>query len=874
MGFDVKNIGSKAVQKLKDEVLIPNIEKASATVIDGAVAGVEGFVADIGVDISSALTQVTDFSLFKGVNVDSFFDLGGQANNPFGDLSLTGLSAKLPTILGNKFSLDDIVDQFGIGGLFGNKKISVITDVAPKLSPEPNVLHEYASFTYRLTLGAQDLKDHQEIAEAGEGEDDKGFIKGTPKMTAIMMVSGGGHEVDGVTRDSIFEEDFYIEDLKMTTVIGSSAAGQGSNAIELSFTIMEPYAVSLIERLLALAEKLNYKNYIHIPYIFKIEFIGYNDAGEMLGIIPNTTKYIPFQLTYMQFQVSGKGSAYKCIGIPMSQMTFNQTVQAIPQEVQVAAGKIGEFFNGKPTGDSGNNTTGGFVETINAFHAKLAVDTAGSSARNAPDKIVIKIHKAIADHQLQIANLSKVGMLKENFNPGAQVIDVSKPTYSFHAGTAITSVIRNMVLNSTYWTNQIKANDKIRSANAAEAFSLAEGRVGAKTKATKEIPTVGVKITSSYKMLEYDEKANRHAYEATFIVAPYETAGHQSPSAGRSEIENIAKVYDYLFTGKNQDILDLSIKFDLAFYNSLTTNTEDAADAVPAGNNPKVTGGDPGDNLPQAGDAIMQTPIDKKPPFGIEHIGNATAEEVAKLKASALERSIMQSSAGDMITLDLTILGDPAFIKQDDILYRAEDDNSNAHTFNGSIKQDNGDMYLRLIFKTYDDINHDTGLRFEARNILPSSFQRHSTFDGFYRILMIDNIFSEGRFTQKLVVVRTYVQDTDKPASDTAVNLTSNLVSYQQNIKDLASAGIDGVAGSATSYLNSVKEAAILTASQQVDEAKALAADFAAELVPLDAAEFKAVTEDLISNISLTLSAQSIVDITLASPRRGRGRFV
>jgi hypothetical protein len=68
-------------------------------------------------------------------------------------------------------------------------------------------------------------------------------------------------------------------------------------------------------------------------------------------------------------------------------------------------------------------------------------------------------------------------------------------------------------------------------------------------------------------MLEYDHKANRHAYEATFYVNPYEVRATQSTLMGRSEVENIAKEYDYLFTGQNQDILDINLNFNLAFYN-------------------------------------------------------------------------------------------------------------------------------------------------------------------------------------------------------------------------------------------------------------------------------------------------------------------
>jgi len=675
----------------------------------------------------------------------------------------------------------------------------------------------------------------------------------------MLMASGGGHAVDGVTRDPIFKEDFYIGDLKMTTIIGASASGNGSNAVNLTFSIVEPFAVSLIERLLALAEKLGYRNYIEIPFVFKIEFVGYNDSGEVIGLIPKTTKYIPFRLTYMKFEVREQGSIYECTAIPMNHFTFNQTVEALPEAVEVAAGSVGEFLNGEPipVGD-GNNTRGGLVEAVNGFHAKLArttgVDAQKESARNASDRIVIKVHPDIAKHRLEVGNLSKVGMLKEGRNPRNSYMDPTKPTYGFHAGTSITQVIRETIKASTFWTNQLEEHKRIDDANAAETFSKAEGRTGA-GRTLKKAPLIHPKITARYKMLEYDEKANRHAYEATFIVAPAETAGQQSANIGRSEIENVAKEYNYLFTGKNQDILNLDIKFDLAFYNNAVVNTESSSDGTPSGNNKTFSGNDQGNNLTNNQDATTKTPVEHRPPASIENIGTASKEDILKMKASALERSIMQSSAGDMITLDLTILGDPAFIKQDDVLYANDGDQSNGYTFNGSIKQDDGDMYLRLKFKTFDDINHDNGLRFENRQIPFSSFTRTSTFDGFYRIMMLDSTFSQGEFTQDLVVVRTYVQDTNNVDSGAATNTNSSLVS------------VTDIDTGLTEIISATRESITAFASGAVDEAKQLAGNFYAERTPTGSSAYLPKNEGLIpGDLGFSVNAESIESITSQNP--------
>lgn len=857
--IDPKLNNGPNVQDLKDETLTTNLAAGTPTpspaaVTGDATAGIEPSVSDIGVTINSALPAFPDLSLTSGLNIDSFFDLGGAINSPFGDFSLSQIPSDLTGLFGSEFSIDDIADQFGIGGLLGQVPISVNTNVAPKLDPKRNVLHQFASHTYRITMGAQDIYDHQET----QSED---FKIGTPKITTMMMASGGAHAVDNVTRDPIFKEDFYIEDFKMATIIGNNEQGSGSNAVNIEFNIVEPYAVSLIERLLALAEKLGYENYIEIPYVFKIEFIGYNDDGDMLGVIPQTTKYIPFRLTYMKFEVSGMGSMYSCTAIPMNHFAFNQTVSAIPEEIEIFATNIGEFFNGAPGGAPGRgHTTGGFVDAVNAFHTNLATKTGPDSPknenpRNAADKIKIVLHDDFKRHQLKVGNLENVGMIKEGF-AGNVHMDPTKPKYGFHPGTAIEKVIQKMIEASTFMTEQVVEHERIDKHNATTI-----GPHGRGVELEKK-PIIMIHITASYKMLEYDARANRHAYEATFYVNPFASPGHQSPSAGRSEIENIAKEYDYLFTGNNQDILNLNVKFDLAFYNSMAANTKSAGDGSGSGVDSAVKGADQGDKNSNNSGKVNPTAIEYQRASAKDNTQTAAKEDYKKTKATALMKSIMESSKGDMITLDLEILGDPAFIKQDDILYRSTSDTADAFTDNGSIKQDNGDMFIRLRFRTFDDIDHNTGLRTENIQIPNSTFSRKSTFDGFYRVIMLENVFLKGTFTQNLVVIRTYVQEDDEPESDAVTNMNSSMVSFAAGTTATATATAEAARHRAIDQFASDLEGE-LSASEQVFEQQTFPAPFYAEQTPVDAAEYLPVNENLIpGDLGFTPNAESIKELT------------
>ena len=135
-----------------------------------------------------------------------------------------------------------------------------------------------------------------------------------------------------------------------------------------------------------------------------------------------------------------------------------------------------------------------------------------------------------------------------------------------------------------------------------------------------------------------------------------------------------------------------------------------------------------------------------------------------------------------------------AFIKQDDILYKSYGgDTQDGLTENGSIKTDQGDVFVRLKFKAAGDLNHDTGLRFDNQQIPGSLFNQSSAFTGYYKIITIVNKFSDGQFHQELKLLRAKQQEEAILAPDKA--LTNTLESFNDGLVSIPELTID-------SYLN------------------------------------------------------------------------
>ena len=69
------------------------------------------------------------------------------------------------------------------------------------------------------------------------------------------------------------------------------------------------------------------------------------------------------------------------------------------------------------------------------------------------------------------------------------------------------------------------------------------------------------KITPSIKIKKFDQKQNKYAYDIVFYVKKFKVA-NKHPYAARGKVPGYVKKYDYIFTGQNNDIIDLNLELN------------------------------------------------------------------------------------------------------------------------------------------------------------------------------------------------------------------------------------------------------------------------------------------------------------------------
>jgi hypothetical protein len=206
-----------------------------------------------------------------------------------------------------------------------------------RIKPRRNPLHDYATYTYSIALYILTKEDINTLTV-----NPAVWEPGTGKVNSCLIASGGKN-TGRYVRNPNFTDDFYFDNLKMTTMIGMNSRSKSSNAIEISFTILEPYGMSLLDRIMQTAEDIRAPNFKAMPYLLEIEFYGFDDAGTAIQV-SEQRKRLPVQIIEMKIKVGSKGAEYAIKAIPWNHQALSQSAATTPINLEVKASTVQEFF--------------------------------------------------------------------------------------------------------------------------------------------------------------------------------------------------------------------------------------------------------------------------------------------------------------------------------------------------------------------------------------------------------------------------------------------------------------------------------------------------------------------------------------------------
>jgi hypothetical protein len=697
-----------------------------------------------------------------------------------------------------------------------NTSLPDVTVVAGDLGY--NELENYDSYTYGLALHILNKNEYNAMVE-NAGKNFK------PQHTLIASAGRDGG-TSGTNRAPGWADNFFFDKLSMTSIIGMNRDSRGTNVINIEFTIIEPMGLSLIDRLIRTTRNLyqqgqvagaasttNEVTYFHNCYLLQIDFFDSHT-----GCIQKLRKFIPIKLTDLRIKVTSRGSEYAISAQPFGHQALLQSIASTPANFECVAGTLQDFFRSEDDESARAASAESVREQSAAFNQNISqafLDAQRTGARvetreaatvknvksyvaaynawykelkktNTTDKTkaATKIRVVLDDVFLQnnASKLRREGIgvsvgdkafvddnVTQPANNGNIPTDKSKDRFVITAGTQVTQVINMAMANTEYIRSQIIIPEKASGA----AFN-------AQTQTAREGTLKWWKIVPAIKLLDFDPVSNKWAFDITYYVIPFTVYNTSHPHAPKAApVKKLCvREYEYLYTGKNTAVIDFQVDFDYLYFIKVLAFRDKATDSSVRAETVKSdekAGSDSNDRQSSnnIASAVLQFVTDENTAAGQRLRG----DEVGMAVASVAE-SVYSSARGEMLNVNMKIIGDPAFIKQDDMftgvaraLATAEANNSSSglagkdstidatkslENNNNSLLMDEGDLLVWVNLRLPVDMDTQTG------GVRKEQVGDISGFTGVYKVLTIENEFSRGQFTQNLQMVRYMDQPADE----------------------------------------------------------------------------------------------------------------
>jgi hypothetical protein len=710
-------------------------------------------------------------------------------------------------------------DSVGILDYINNTFLPSYKGSDSSASKLPNPLRDHNGFNYTITLGILDPAEYNN-PELYRATGFKNYVirsGGGNLSKRYQTFDEKAGNIDGVPQLGYLgaqdHAEYYIDDINLEAVIAPNPNTRMSLGTNVNFVVTEPYSMgNFIQAIIGSASDAGYSAYSQAPFCLKIDFNGWNTNGETDANFLQQPIFVPIQIINMDLKVSGQGSKYDVTAIPMSETGLSDNINQIKSAIRASgtfchevletndqsvtgginraiqdmeeAGALAPYDryvicfprNRKELKDAlqaGNVDESAFttsteeqevqrrgytgpddgirgsfspeiitISKANQLYATLKTFAENTNLMNAIGKSPINEDTNapgnVGEADVQSATNPETGLV-DPANKSTQTPDKARD-HQFSQGENLTDIIEKTVLQTLFCAE----NSTKESPNGLTKWFRIDTQVyiedGALTESTMgRRPKIYV-----YSVIEYE-------------IDEAVTAASNKRSKNTAGLRELAvKEYNYIYTGKNEDVLNFDINFNNAFmmaaYADLGMNTAELRDPngskTTASKNSYVRGGNisgPGD-LESNDDASGGTELIN----AVAMPTAGTSNDIRRKIAETFQDRITNMNV-DMITADMEIMGDPYFIPQQTGNYVAADGANPSITEDGTMNVMDRSVFCIINFKTPFDYQV-TGATMEMPQIVTG-------FSGLYQVISVINTFSAGKFTQTLKLLRRKGQD-------------------------------------------------------------------------------------------------------------------
>ena len=522
---------------------------------------------------------------------------------------------------------------------------------------------------------------------------------------------------------------------------------KGSSVIEGSLTVVEPIGCTFLDLLVEASwNGKAYINYTQQPYMIQIDFKGYDDNGNE---IPKSEmniyrKRLPIKLLTVDISVDKQGSKYVIKFCPTGAAVFLPDQMPVPVEITIIATTVKDYFTqlGKKLNEANADLIPGAANYANEY--EFVVDeTIGNS--KIVDETYIKFTKT---------------------NPKAPGQDYKKQSFTIPAKSNLLNVIGRMMMQSNFFTTTQGIGETYPDGISNRVPS--QEQIYNTFKITAKTEYQGLNSDGRRQAGVFDDKTGSMPQKYTIYISQYSIYQNPHPRGNNALVDAslyAIKKYDYIYTGKNLDIMDLNLTFNTTYYTAFMTNpfniasTEVSRSIDDVEEVVKMEQGKTKirDEIVHPGTIFKQLKNFLANPTPAIFRGEPTNPAIADANpnvqtAKDIARSIFSRPGGDMIVCELGIVGDPTLIKQDDwlyipdpkkaVVYTAPTSQATFASTHGHVRMDTAEVVVELNVNTPLDMDMDIEGGYGNQGLyFPGPGVYRSLFSGTYKIITIKNNF-------------------------------------------------------------------------------------------------------------------------------------
>ena len=297
----------------------------------------------------------------------------------------TGLSINVANGNANKVPADS-GSLPGVTVTATQTRVDVSGDLSARddITPQPNVLDRFASYTYSASVYLMSAKQYERLLLSNKKNINGYFLLfqsgGAPANKGGFLGKGSGtvggkdpnadfayDSPDDYGRNPAFPQDFYIDSITIDNALPGQQTQAAHMVTDLKFTVVEPGNITLLDRLYRAVQDAGQVNdskqpvnYTAAVYLMVIRWYGYDINGNLVQVgaaDPNTgltdpnavvEKFIPFLIKKINWSVSSKLVTYDFECAPVAQMVAGYTRRGtIPYDAQFTASSVRELLGGE-----------------------------------------------------------------------------------------------------------------------------------------------------------------------------------------------------------------------------------------------------------------------------------------------------------------------------------------------------------------------------------------------------------------------------------------------------------------------------------------------------------------------------------------------